>query len=120
MNKHKYALRYKYELEDRDEGFDVADATDGRGLTDCLLGISILLPETGEYSQAIVISAYGKEKRPLTQKEIFKVWLMLGISLHDVGKLEGWQSEFVKMHSEMIRTMFSHKDTCETLKVKKK
>jgi hypothetical protein len=117
---YKYALRYQPNLERRDEGYTANDVENtGHGLTDCFLGISILLPPDGTYSQAIVVSENGKEKRTLTQKEIFKSWLMLGLSLHDKGELKGWQKDFVKMHSEMIRSIFNHSDNCATLKGKK-
>ena len=99
---YKYALRYKPNLEHRDEGYTKDDAGQD-GLTDCLLGISILLPPDGSYSQAIVINEHGKEKRALTPKEIFKAWSMLGMSLHQEGMLKGWQSEIVKIHSKMMR-----------------
>lgn len=112
---HKYAIRYKFDLENDGHGYAKEEAGD-KGLTDCILGISILLPETGEYSQAVVVSYNGKEKRPLTQKEIFKSWLMMGLSLHDTGELQGWQADFVKMHSEMLRSMFNHSDNCAKLK----
>jgi hypothetical protein len=113
---HKYALRYGYTLEEKEDGYSKEEAIDDKGLTDCLLGISILLPEDGSYSQQICISAHGKEKRELTQKEIFKAWLMLGISLHDTGALGGWQREFVQMHTHLVRSMFNHSDNCASLK----
>ncbi len=84
-------------------------------MADALIGISILLPEDGGYSQA-VFSIDGNDNRHLTQKEIFKAWLMLGLSLHDQGELKGWQKDFVKMHSEMIRSIFNHSDNCAAVK----
>ncbi len=109
---HKYALRYNLNEEWREEGFTAEEAGEN-GLCDALIGISVILPEDGSYSQA-VFSSNGKEKRECTQKEIFKAWLMLGLSLHDTGKLEGWQKEFVTIHSSMIREFFSHKENCPT------
>jgi len=98
---YKYALRYKPCIEFRDEGYQIEDAGEDYGLTDCFLGISILLPPDGSYSQAVVVKDNGKEKRPMTQKEIFKAWMLLGMSLHGQGELKGWQKEFVKIHAEM-------------------
>ena len=117
MNDYKYALRYIFEPETRPEGFTKEEAGTC-GMADALLGISIILPSDGGYSQC-VFSIDGKENRSLTQKEIFKAWLMLGISLHDNGELKGWQKEFVKMHADMIRDIFNHSDNCDILKNKK-
>ncbi len=103
---YKYALRYTPNLEFRDEGYEKEDAGNECGLTDCFLGISIILPPDGSYSQQIVIADNGKEKRSMTQKEIFKVWMTLGMSLHKEGALKGWHKEFVKLHSEMCLNIF--------------
>lgn len=114
MNEHRYALKYTWLPETKKGGYTREELED-KGGADALIGISIILPPDGSYSQA-VFSIDGKENRDLTQKEIFKAWLMLGLSLHDRGELKGWQKDFVKMHSEMIRAMFNHSSNCETLK----
>lgn len=108
---HKYGIRYDVNVEYRSEGYDKSEAGE-KGLTDSLLLLSILNHPDGSYSQAFTLNLHGKEKRELTQKEIFKAWLMLGISLHDEGKLEGWQKEFVQMHTEVVRKMFNHASNC--------
>lgn len=113
----KYALKYTWIPETKECGFTKDELGDCGG-ADALIGISIILPPDGSYSQA-VFSIDGKENRELTQKEIFKAWLMLGLSLHDQGELEGWQKDFVKIHSDMIRSIFNHSDNCETLKGRK-
>lgn len=99
----KYALRYTWLPETKEGGYTREEIGDCGG-ADALIGISIILPDNGGYSQAI-FSIDGKENRRLTQKEIFKAWLMLGISLHDKGELKGWQKLFVAMHADMIRTI---------------
>jgi hypothetical protein len=114
----KYALRYQTNMEFRDEGYTAEEAGDC-GLTDCFIGISILLPEDGSYSQAIVVADNGKEKRKMTQKEIFKAWMMLGLSLHDQGELQGWQAAHVKTHSDIIRSMFNRTNKSAIGKKKK-
>lgn len=108
----KYALRYKWGVESLDEGYQKEDAGED-GLCDAMLGISIIFPEEGGYSQAL-FSFHGKEKRPLNQEEIFKVWMMLGLSLHDEDKLKGWKSDLVSLHSKMIRSFFHHSHNCPT------
>lgn len=116
MSDYKYKIRYTFKADSGQ--FTVNDITD-EGLADDLLLVSILTPPDGSYSQAIV-SHKGNENRSLTQKEIFKAWLMMGVSLHDQGELEGWQKQFAEMHTSMIRNIFSHKDDCELQKGKKK
>lgn len=108
----KYALRYTWATENRKEGYTEDDAGE-KGLADAMIGISILLPDDGSYSQAL-FSFHGKEDRELNQNEIFKAWLMLGLSLHDTGELKGWKSEMVKIHSDIIRSMFNHSHDCAT------
>lgn len=110
MNNYKYALRYNFNEEHRDEGYTKEDA-DNNGLCDAILGISMLFPSDGSYSQAL-FGFNGKEKRSLTQDEIFKAWLMLGLSLHDEGELKGWKADLTKHVSEIIRGIFNHNKDC--------
>lgn len=116
MKKYKYALRYTPNIEHREEGYTKEDIIGNCGLTDCFLGISILLPEDGSYSQCIAIKDNGKEKRQMTQAEIFKAWMTLGISLHEEGQLKGWHADFASLHTETIRSMFKFKDNVEKLR----
>ena len=118
MGKHKYALRYTWIPETREDGYLKNEIeNEDQGLCDALIGISILHPECGGYSQAL-FSIDGKEKRSLNQKEIFKAWLMLGVSLHDEGKLKGWQKILVENHAknarEIIKSIISEgEEKCE-------
>lgn len=105
---HKYKIRYELALEDRDGGYTKEEA-DEKGLTDGLLLFSILFPDNGSYSQATVINYNGVEKRAFTQDEIFKIWMSLGLSLHDNDELEGWKREFIKMYAGHIREIFKNK-----------
>lgn len=50
-----------------------------------------------------MIREHGKEKRELTQKEIFKAWMMLGLSLSDTGQLKGWHKSLVDTFSQSFR-----------------
>lgn len=110
----KYALRYTWQPETQPGGYTREEIGD-KGGADALIGISIILPPDGSYSQAL-FSIDGKEDRELTQKEIFKAWLMLGLSLHDKGELKGWQADFAKLHADMIRGLFNHSDNCAAVK----
>jgi hypothetical protein len=107
MKEPKYALRYSWIPETKDGGYTKDEIGDYGG-ADALIGISILLPDDGSYSQAL-FSIDGKENRALTQKEIFKAWMMLGVSLHDKSELKGWQKDFVKIHAGMVRDIFKTK-----------
>ncbi len=101
----KYALRYSFNEEYRDEGYTKEDATEGKGLCDAIIGISIIYQDDGSYSQA-VFSANGKTKAACTPQEIFKAWHMLGMSLHEEGLLKGWHKDCVKLHAETARAFF--------------
>lgn len=106
---YNYSLRYEIKIESDENGY-TKDQSEGKGLTDCLLAFSVLLPETGEYSQAVVFNWNGKEKRPFTQKELFKLWMSLGLSLHDNNGLKGWHAEVITLHAKMIRSLFRPKE----------
>lgn len=101
---YKYSLRYTWDVENIKEGYIKEDAGD-KGLCDSLIGISIILPDDGGYSQCI-FSYSGKESRELTQEEIFKAWLMLGLSLNNEGELKGWRKQTVKIVSDRVREIF--------------
>ena len=102
---YKYALKYKVETENRPEGYLKEDAGSD-GLTDAFLGISILMPDDGSYSQAITIRENAKKNRLMTQEDIFKVWMMLGMSLSDKNELKGWKKLFVQAHTKSVREFF--------------
>lgn len=102
---HKYQLRYEFESETRPEGY-TKDELGSKGGCDAFLGISIIKPEDGSYSQACVVNIDGAENRSLTQEEIFKIWMMLGLSLYDQGKLEGWKHQLTELHSQAVRLAF--------------
>lgn len=106
---YKYALRYQHNLECRDEGYTRKDAEGGFGLTDCLLGISIILPPDGSYSQRTVVADNGKEKRSMNQQEVFKAWSLLGMSLHEEKMLKGWQAQIVEIHHKMMCDVMNNK-----------
>lgn len=101
---HRYAIRYDVKIEDRMHGYTKEEANDC-GLTDGLVIFSILFLEDGSYSQCIVKSANGKEKRCFTQNEIFKLWLTLGMSFREED-LSGWRPKFIKQYKNIIREMF--------------
>lgn len=101
-----YALRYQWNTEFRKEGYKKEDqlAVD-YGLCDAFMFVSVLLPPDGSYSQ-MIISSNGKTQQPMTDKEKFKVWMTLGLSLADEGKLKGWHKQMVDMMAKMVRKMF--------------
>lgn len=92
---YKYAIKYNLNTESREEGY--ALEVDGYSLCDVLISIPIVIPSDGGYSQRL-ISFNGKTKKPCTQKEIFKAWMMLGMSLYEENMLNGWQKEFIELH----------------------
>lgn len=76
------------------------------GLTDDLIVISILNPLNGSYSQAIY-SFKGEENRPLSDSELFKVWMALGMALHNSGELKGWKKDFIELHATLAKEIFN-------------
>ncbi len=103
---HQYKLKYKIEIEDRDKGYKPEDADEEHGLTDALAVFSIIYPEDGSYSQCIALTADGREKRPLSQDEIFKLWMTLGLSLSQSEKLSEGKKELAKHFAELVRDIF--------------
>lgn len=102
----KYALRYTWNAEARKEGYSKEDATEEfHGLCDAMMVVSIIRPEDGGYSQ-LTMSADGQTNKELTEKDIFKVWLMLGFQLSDNKGLKGWQKQTVDAMSDLVRTLF--------------
>ena len=103
---HNYKIRYDIDIENKPEGYSKEEADD-KGLTDGLLVISVLFPDDGGYSQQVVAACNGKENRPFTQDEVFKIWMMLGLSLHDTGQLTGWRKEAAHGFADAIRGLMN-------------
>lgn len=99
----KYKLKYDIKIETCSEGYDKSDAGE-YGLTDKLIVISIIELECGGYSQCLF--TFNKDKEPLSQEEIFKTWLTLGLSLSNQNELKEWRKEMVDTHSKNISTIF--------------
>ncbi len=103
----KYALRYTWKIDHDESGYTVKDIdNDNHGLCDAMILISIVRPPDGSYSQ-LLMSADGETHSELTQKDIFKAWLMLGFSLSDNGALQGWQKQTVDAITGLVREHFS-------------
>ena len=105
---YKYAIRYNFNQECREEGY-TEDQSDGNGLCDAIIGISIILPPDGSYSQQL-ICINGKTKKPMTQDEIFKAWLTLGMSLRNEDKVTGWKKYLLNVLHEFIIKIFANAD----------
>jgi hypothetical protein len=107
MSNYKYALRYTVDFQSREKGYFKKDVeTDKQGLTDAAMIVSIIKPKDGSYSQ-MLMTHDGQTKKPLTQKDIFKVWLTLGISLSDTNELKGWHKEVVDSVTRLVRDMLA-------------
>lgn len=104
---HNYKLKYKINIEARDEGYQPEDCSEECGLTDVLAVFSILYPDDGSYSQCITLTADGREKRPMSQDEIFKLWMTLGLSLSEAETLSDSKRQFVQTFAEIVRKIFN-------------
>lgn len=102
---HKYKIRYELSIEDESKGY-TKDEAEEKGLTDGLLLFSVLFPEDGSYSQQAVFSYNGVKRRPFTQDETFRLWMTLGLGLHDNGELEGWKNEIITVYADLIRKIY--------------
>ncbi len=101
----KYRLKYDWDCEPG--SFckeDVKKNTEG--LCDAMLVVSIIKPEDGGYSQ-LLMSMDGATKKELTQADIFKVWLMMGLGLAQKKGLSPNKQELVDAFAECIRTTFA-------------
>src|SRR5277367_3369312 len=101
---HNYKIRYMLQQEFADKGYTKEDAN-GWGLTDAYIFISMLKYENGAQSQNI-FSYDGKEKRSLTDNELFDEWTKLGLILFDNEKLTGWKKDCIEEFGETIRDFY--------------
>lgn len=103
----KYDIRYTLDLESRPDGYTKEDVlSDRQGLTDKFLLASVLKEEDGSSSTQII--GMKKDKKELTPEEIFEFWVLLGASLHDEKKLDGWQKDYVELHTKTMRYLVSN------------
>src|SRR5579871_576641 len=101
---HNYKIRYDFQHETKDSGYNKEDAK-GWGLTDALIFISILKNEDGSQSQ-LTFTLDGKEKRTLTDDEIFDAWTKMGLILFDNEKLKGWKKDCIDEFGTVIRDFY--------------
>lgn len=104
---HTYSLRYNIDIQADEKGYKKKDAGE-YGLTDCLVVISKILSSDGSSSQKIIMAYNGKEKRSFTDNELFKVWMTLGLELHDRQMLKGWKAHITEAFATTIRTLFKN------------
>lgn len=95
--------RLKYTIEFQGGEFTPDDIkTDNEGLADAFLGISILMPSSGEMS-TMHMHYDGIEKQGLSKENLFKVWSLMGMSLsHDKGLPPLFQ-DIVDLHARAMR-----------------
>lgn len=84
---HKYRLEYDIKLTNHPEGVPQSQVGKENGATDALLVLSLLYPEDGSFSMAIAGSRDGRTGGPVTDSEIFKVWVLLAAHLSRSGEL---------------------------------
>jgi hypothetical protein len=100
---HKYKLKYNIDFIRGDYTPADVEGTDS-GLTDALLCFSIIYPEDGGYSQ-VHFSNDGRTGQELTQEDLFKVWMTLGMNLANNGKLKGWHKKMIDNHAKISREL---------------
>jgi hypothetical protein len=86
---HKYKL--KYDLSYKAGEFKKEDfEEDGSGGTDALIMFSCIYPEDGSLS-TLHWSIDGRTNEPCTDREIFKIWMLLGRKLSESGALDEYR-----------------------------
>lgn len=101
----KYALKYEWHVFfDKEYTIDDIDNKDNQGLCDKFIFISILNLNDG-YSQQIT-SMDGIEKKSLNHNDLFKAWLVMGLTLYDENECIGWKHEILKMVADNSRRLF--------------
>lgn len=88
----RYRIRYKTEIEVGSFTREEIYAKEAGG-TDALLYASIICPEDGSYS-IVWFSKDGRTGEELTEKEIFKAWLMLAGRLAKSSELDFMRRRF--------------------------
>jgi hypothetical protein len=63
--------------------------------------------DDGAYSQ-MLFSFDGATGEELTQKDLFKMWSMIGMTLAQNGKLKGYQKDMVDIHEDNMRRVMKH------------
>lgn len=106
---HIYRLKYKLETECGQ--FTSEQIEDGGA--DALILISCLYPAGGSYSQAVV-SMDGRTGNPVTSKDLFKAWLMLGAALGDKEDLDYYRRELAKAPLDAMAEMTGTRTKKET------
>lgn len=113
---HKYRLKYRFDAEVG--SFDKSEArTKDDGLSDALVLFSLIYPGTGEFSQMFV-SKDGRTGKNLADKELFKVWVLLGKTLsnpHRQGGNNGLSDEQRAMASFPYKMVVGKCKRCEEL-----
>lgn len=103
---HKYKMRYKLQIEDCEEGYSVEDRTQEQGLTDGLFVVSMLYPEDGSYSQKIIMAYNGKKHDAMTEGEVFKLWMTMGLGLADNSEIDGIYRTILDAFQKMVRQIW--------------
>lgn len=99
----KYKIRYTFKCETEKEGYSPSDVNnENEGLCDSIVLVSIVLPEDGGYAQ-LLLSLNGADGLELSQNDLFKVWSMLGMQLHNNGALKNWKKQLVDLMAKMVR-----------------
>lgn len=104
----KYALRYTWIPEIREEGFEPGEVdTRDQGLADALVGISIVYQLDGSLTQQ-TFSFDGLTGKALSSIELFKAWALFGMGLQKNHNIKGWQQKLLDNHANfMIKKMRS-------------
>lgn len=75
---------------------------EGVGACDALILHSIIFPPDGSYSHNF-FAMDGRERKPLSDEEVFKAWMMLGMTLERKGQLPEDKHFLVSAINGLIR-----------------
>jgi hypothetical protein len=83
---YKYSLRYELHHEAKENGFNKDDINEDQGLCDAFLFVSMIKMPEGGYSEHF-ISCDGRTDKQLTDRDLFKHFCLLAMSLSESENL---------------------------------
>lgn len=106
--------KVKYVLQPESGRFTADECAEAGGGCDAFVLVSILHPEDGGYSQAVVSFDGRSDGAPLTDADLWKVWSMLGAQLAGSANLrEEWPNRHAladEVHERIRGAILSGRD----------
>lgn len=109
---HRYAIKYSYEFETREEGYLKEEAGDD-GLCDALLFFSILRPADGSLSGSFITMDGQNSRKPISDSDIHFVMIALAHQLVESEKIHNILKNPIKKMLKETTQYFRSRHTCD-------